>query len=544
MDPLQRPIFVVGTPESGTTYVSRALGELPGLRLLAQRARNVLDRDPELAPAARGHASARLTAADATPAVIQRVRGELARRLPSDAPRFVDGAPRNALRVGFLDAVFPDAAFVYVYREPRATIDAMVAAWRSGDFVTHPDLPGWPGPPWSLLLTEGWRELAGRSVPEIATAQWTAATRALLADLERLSADRWAVVDFESLAQRPQAQLERLAGVVGLDWEPTPDIGAPAGYVSPPGEGAAETLGPLPPSTVGLAEAAHALLARPASGRPTATPDRDAEVGSVHSAEFARVLDDHGVSVLLSTGELGKLVLIRHDGARVNTHFESAQPTHAIAAHRGALALAGPTGVDSYRATDARGRFAPVGHTPVVASAIGAAETGLWIAVEDRVEHVGGADAGWHLPPDGPGGPITGLALADGRPAYVTTDAALIGCQSNERLATGLDEPYAPRLHNGRVWFVERRLGRLWSLDPATGDRELVTELPGVAGGLVLRGSLAFVALSRHADRGWSGVIVVDIKRAVAGPFLRFEGGVSEVSDVALLDFRFPEMTR
>ena len=34
-------------------------------------------------------------------------------------------------------------------------VSSMLDAWRSGRFVTYPDLPGWGGPPWSLLLVPG-----------------------------------------------------------------------------------------------------------------------------------------------------------------------------------------------------------------------------------------------------------------------------------------------------------------------------------------------------------------------------------------------------
>ena len=52
--------------------------------------------------------------------------------------------------------------------------------------MTYPDLPDWDGPPWSLLLTPGWRELSGRPLAEIAARQWAAATSQLLDDLEAL----------------------------------------------------------------------------------------------------------------------------------------------------------------------------------------------------------------------------------------------------------------------------------------------------------------------------------------------------------------------
>ena len=47
---------------------------------------------------------------------------------PPDAGvlRLLEKTPRNSLRVGFLDAVFPDALFVYLHREPGPTIASMM----------------------------------------------------------------------------------------------------------------------------------------------------------------------------------------------------------------------------------------------------------------------------------------------------------------------------------------------------------------------------------------------------------------------------------
>src|SRR6185436_7295920 len=83
------------------------------------------------------------------------------------ALRLLEKTPKNSLRVPFLARAFPDALFLYLYRDPRETISSMLDAWKSGRFATYPGLPGWKDLPWSLLLVPGWRELAGRSLAEI-----------------------------------------------------------------------------------------------------------------------------------------------------------------------------------------------------------------------------------------------------------------------------------------------------------------------------------------------------------------------------------------
>ena len=98
----------------------------------------------------------------------------------------LEKTPKNSLRVPFLARVFPEARFIYLYRDPRQVLSSMIEAWTTGRFRTYPQLPGWTGPAWSLLLVPGWRELIGRPLHEIVAAQWNAATRLLIDDLEAL----------------------------------------------------------------------------------------------------------------------------------------------------------------------------------------------------------------------------------------------------------------------------------------------------------------------------------------------------------------------
>ena len=95
----------------------------------------------------------------------------------------------------------------------------MMDAWQSGKFRTYPNLPGWSGPPWSLLLIPGWRELNGLPLADVVVRQWEATTRWLLDDLEAMPAERRRVVRYESLVADPQGELEKLSASVGLGWD-------------------------------------------------------------------------------------------------------------------------------------------------------------------------------------------------------------------------------------------------------------------------------------------------------------------------------------
>jgi len=94
-------------------------------------------------------------------------------------------------------------------------------------------------------------------------------------------------------------------------------------------------------------------------------------------------------------------------------------------------------------------------------------------------------------------------------------------------------------------------------VDPATGRRQVVAELPGFARGLALCGPYAFVGLSKiretsamdgvplaeRRDELKCGVAVVDCRDGCLVAFLEFQTAVEEIFDVqALAGLRFPEV--
>jgi hypothetical protein len=197
------PIFVVAPPRAGARLVGRALAASPATW--------------EVPDGWSGGAFTRLGADDCTPEVRARLQRDIARHAPGTPARMLDASPRHALAVPFLHAAFPRARFVYVHRRPVDALAEALAIWRAGNAVTHPDLPGWPGPPWSFLLVPGWEELAGRPLPEIVTEQWVRTMRVLVQDLESLPPASWGVADHDSLLSDPAGAFERLLGFLGLE---------------------------------------------------------------------------------------------------------------------------------------------------------------------------------------------------------------------------------------------------------------------------------------------------------------------------------------
>lgn len=106
--------------------------------------------------------------------------------------------------------LFPDAHYVYLYRNPNHVVSSMIDAWQSGQFRTYPDLPGWQGLPWSLLLIPGWRNLIGKPLHHVVAHQWSATTKILLDELEKLDPTSVHKIRYETLLAKPQEELDRI----------------------------------------------------------------------------------------------------------------------------------------------------------------------------------------------------------------------------------------------------------------------------------------------------------------------------------------------
>ena len=156
---------------------------------------------------------------------------------------------------------------------------------------------------------------------------------------------------------------------------------------------------------------------------------------------------------------------------------------------------------------------------------------------------------------------LNGLALEQGRPRFVTclgatdtprgwkADSAHGGClidvSDGQFVLRGLSLPHSPRLHQGSLWFLESGRGRLMVQDPRGGLRE-VAALPGYVRGLSFHGHYAFVGLSKirqtsnleglpiaaDLDALRCGVAVVELATGRQAGFLEFTAGLEEIFDV------------
>jgi len=230
-----RPLIIVAAPRSGSTLLFEMLSKHPDLWSVTDESHAEIENVPGLAPRERGYASNALAAADLTPErrdallrnfTLQLANGSgdaflaFAETQRPDSVRFMEKTPKNSLRIPFFDALFPEAHYLFLYREAAANLGSMLDAWQSGSFVTYPDLPDWPDRPWSLLLIPGWRQLRNKPLAEVVARQWQQANETILENLASLPASRWRVLDYETLVKEPGSVFSKVCSWLGLPAQP------------------------------------------------------------------------------------------------------------------------------------------------------------------------------------------------------------------------------------------------------------------------------------------------------------------------------------
>jgi uncharacterized protein (TIGR03032 family) len=606
---LDRPVFVVCPPRSGSSLFFETLSQSPTVWTVGGESHAIIESIPTLHPEQRRYHSNRLDASDATPDVVQRLERSFLRHLRNregqppqhtGALRLLEKTPKNSLRVPFLAEAFPDALFVYLYRDMRDTISSMLDAWRSGKFITYPALPGWEGLPWSLLLTPGWRELSGKSLAEIVAAQWSTATRYLLDDLEQLPPERWCVAGYDALLDDPQQEVARLARFLDIEWDRTLDGPLPLSRTTLTAPNRekwkrnADDLKIALPLVAGIAERARNLFANPpaVARKRTAPPSANKQPAqpvtdfrSVFTPSVAEVLDKVGASLFISTYQSGRLIIARVIDGKLNTHFRAFASPMGIALTPQMMTLGTKNFVWHFRnhpgvAAKLEGS-ADAAYVPAAAYGTGdirihelAYAANELVIVNTRFSCLAAIDPvhsfreTWRpsfiteiVPEDRCH--LNGVAVIDGVVRYVTAlgesnvkegwrankadGGIVIDTISNDIIARGLSMPHSPRWHDGKLWVLESGEGRLCTIDPANGAKNIVAEVPGFARGLAFAGPYAFIGLSQVRERVFDGIPVaaraerncgvwlVDVRNGKTIGFIRFEGSVQEIFDVQLL---------
>ncbi len=120
---LAKPIIVIGAPRSGTSVLAWTLREHHSLAFF---------EEPRLLwKYGNDRKSDMLKPNDARPEVIRHIRAAFRRGVQhAGKTRICEKTPSNALRLGFIDRVFPDARYVHIIRHGLDSVLSIRAYWQ------------------------------------------------------------------------------------------------------------------------------------------------------------------------------------------------------------------------------------------------------------------------------------------------------------------------------------------------------------------------------------------------------------------------------
>ena len=314
---------------------------------------------------------------------------------------------------------------------------------------------------------------------------------------------------------------------------------------------------------------------------------------SVHTSNLPDILAQLNASILVTTYQAGKLVILRGDAGVLNTHFRNLSKPMGLARDGGRLAIGCSVDIwefhnvpavcqklddsEDYPTTEAVHDACFLPRRSHCTGDIQIHEM-AWIDGElifintafsclARRSEANSFEPTWrpkfitqYVPGDSCH--LNGLAVRDGKVRYVTAlgetnepggwrknkrdGGILIDVETDEIICRGLSMPHSPRWYDGKLWLLESGDGTIGTVDVATGKYESIAQFPGFTRGISFCGPLAFIGLSQvresavfsgiplverldRAEERTCGVWVLNIQTGETVGFCRFEEGVQEV---------------
>jgi uncharacterized protein (TIGR03032 family) len=274
---------------------------------------------------------------------------------------------------------------------------------------------------------------------------------------------------------------------------------------------------------------------------------------SFHQQNYVRAMGVHATPARLYVGSLFQIwrlenVLAPHE--RANESFDrlyvprNAQTTGDIDVHELNIDRAGRvifvnTKFSCLATTSITHGFKPLWKPPFISR----------LAAEDRCH-------------------LNGLAMADGGPAFVTAvsrsdmingwrdrrheGGVLIDVRDDRIVTDQLSMPHSPRVGPDGVYLLDSGRGMLARVDPKSGARTDIAFCPGFLRGLALHNGYAIATVSLPRDGAfsglalqdelkkrdgepWCGVCIVDLRSGDLVEWIRLNGAIKELFDVAAI---------
>lgn len=203
---LRCPIFIIGAPRSGTTFLGSCIAHLPEFSY---------HFEPVATKAAARYVYDKKWGDVKSRCFYRNVYRWLMRIHGDGDLRFAEKTPRNSLIVSFLSSTFPDAQFIHIIRDGRdAALSLRKKPWLQASQANSNQFEpgGYPFGPYAQFWVESDRVQEFETTNDIHRCIWAWGrfTESALEASKSLSADRYHELRYESLVKNPMEESKRL----------------------------------------------------------------------------------------------------------------------------------------------------------------------------------------------------------------------------------------------------------------------------------------------------------------------------------------------
>ena len=238
---LKPPIFLLGNVRSGTSLMHDLFDMHPEVKSWYEPRTIWAYADP-------GRRHDRFDENDATPDVVTYIRGRFLRyqRKHGNA-RIMEKTPSNLMRIPYVRAIFPEARYLYLVREPLANISSSEFMWQTPvhankvwrrlketpktqlhyyfaryvvDHTRVRLLRKKYQSVWGVRYPGIYRDIRRLRVEEVIAKQWVACSQQARADLAALDPSIMLNMRYEDFVASPVDQFARVLGHFDLDMTP------------------------------------------------------------------------------------------------------------------------------------------------------------------------------------------------------------------------------------------------------------------------------------------------------------------------------------
>ncbi len=225
-----RPVFVVGCMRSGTTILGKLLDSHPDLKQIGWE---MNDEWTTLGYAPSGLVCESRDAADATPEATRAMHDFFISKLGSRSSRVrpVNKSPHLGNKIAYVRALFPDAQFVHIVRDPFSHSNSMKSHFERITNQQRQSVAYWPEssdrPCWQQFTVQRAAEqnldydriYPGEGFLRIPEA-WSVINAYISETLEALPEGVATAISYNNLVRDPTSEMARLYAFLGQDTQP------------------------------------------------------------------------------------------------------------------------------------------------------------------------------------------------------------------------------------------------------------------------------------------------------------------------------------